>query len=138
MDGSYQFYTLEFGTHRTARSVCGGYLTKFDPTRNSHWSGFIQGPACFQKLGGFGPFSTLFPSFFKDRTPDKKQTGGCHIDIRASFFQNCKLKIPRLQQEIHTWKRRFVEGPGTVDGLGEENLKLTSGSLTIKRCVHVL
>ena len=87
MDGSYQFYTLEFGTHRTARSVCGGYSTKFDPTRNSHWSGFVQGPACFQKLGGFGPFSTLFPSFFKDRTPGKKQTGGCHIYNRSSFFQ---------------------------------------------------
>ena len=51
----------------------------------------------FQELGGFGPFSTLFPSFRKDRTPDKKQTGGATSLTVLPFFKN-----PSLQQEIHT------------------------------------
>ena len=71
---------------------------------------FRRRARCFQKLGGFGPFSTLFPSFFKDRTPDKKQTGGCHIYNRSSFFQKSTspTRNSHLKKVCHTRARDCI------------------------------
>ena len=63
----------------------------------------------FRNWADLGHFRPYFLRFLKIRPRIRNKLGGATSISVLPFF-----KSPRLQQEIHTWKRRFVQGPGTV------------------------